>query len=87
MFSKWVRITAACSSALRWWRPLNKMTDGASWFVGSEEGAEVGVAGYDDAFLVDSETKGHFVVGCFESEVEGVDGVVCGCAKLFGESS
>ena len=23
---------------------------------------------------------------CFESEVEGVDGVVSGCAKLFGES-
>ena len=63
------------------------MTDGASWFVVARRVPKSVSPGTTTRFLVDSETKEHFVVGCFESEVEGVDGVVCGCAKLFGESS
>ena len=53
---------------------------------GGEEGAEVGVAGYHDTFLVDGETEEHFVVGCFESEVDGVDGVVPDLAEELGQS-
>ena len=53
---------------------------------GGEEGAEVGVGGHHDTALDGGEREERFVVGCFESEVEGVDGVRPSRTEEVGES-